>query len=196
MAYLVAADLKTYLGISSSTDDTLLTALIAAAQKAIEEYTHHVFEMATATARTFDAIRDIGKGDDRRMLYLDTDLCTISSIANGDGTTVTAAQYVTEPRGVTPYYAIRLKASANVAWTYTDDPENAITVTGKWAYSATPPNDIVQATRRMAGWMYRGKDTQAYDSTAFSELGVIRIKHKIPEDILQLLDEPYRRLVG
>lgn len=193
MPYLVAADLRTYLGISSTSDDALLTVLIAAAQKAVEEYTHRVFEASAATAKTFDAVRDVGKGDDRRTLYLDQDLCTITSIVNGDATTVTAAQYVTEPRSVTPYYAIRLKASANIAWTYNDDPENAITVTGKWAYSASAPDDIVQATKRMAGWMYRTKDAQAYDSTAFSELGVIRVKHKVPEDIVQLL-EPYLRI--
>jgi len=192
--YLIAADLRAYLGITSSSDDALLTVLIAAAQAAVEEYTHRTFEAATATAKTFDAVRDVGKGDDRRTLYLDQDLCTISSIVNGDGTTVTAAQYVTEPRSVTPYYAIRLKASANVAWTYNDDPEGAIIVTGKWSYSASAPNDIVQATKRMAGFMYRQKDMQAYDSTAFSELGVLRVKHKIPEDITQFL-EPYLRLV-
>ena len=82
-----------------------------------------------------------------------------------------------------------------VAWTFTTDQESAISITGKWAYSATAPADVVQAATRLAAWMYRAKDSQVFETTAFSEGGSIRIRMDIPADIKALLD-PYRRLVG
>ncbi len=193
MAYTTAAAVKAYLGISSATDDALIGTLVAAAQSAIDQYTRRTFECATATARLLDAVSDT---DPRgQILYLRDDLCTITAIVNGDGVTVTAGQYVTEPRDTTPYYALCLKASASVAWTFTTDQESAISITGKWAFSATAPADVVQAATRLAAWMYRAKDSQVFESTAFSEGGSIRIRMDIPADIKALLD-PYRRLVG
>ena len=193
MAYTTAALVKTYLGISSATDDTLIGTLVTGAQAAIDQYTRRVFECTTATARLHDAIGDTDRH--RQTLYLRDDLCTITAVANGDGVTVTAAQYVTEPRVQTPYYALALKRSANVAWTFVTDSEDAISITGKWAYSATAPADVVQAATRLASWMYRAKDAQVFESTAFSEGGAIRIRMDIPADIKALL-EPYKRLVG
>ena len=193
MAYTTAAAVKTYLGISSATDDTLIGTLVAAAQSAIDVYTRRVFECSSATARLLDAESDTDP--QRQILYLRDDLCTVTAVVNGDGVTVTAAQYVTEPRDTTPYYALRLKASSSLAWTYVTDQEGAISVTGKWAYSATAPADVVQAATRLAAWMYRAKDAQVFESTAFSEGGSIRIRMDIPADIKALLD-PYRRLVG
>ncbi len=193
MAYTTAAAVKTYLGISSATDDALIGTLVTAAQSAIDQYTRRVFECSSATARLLDAASDT---DPRgRILYLRDDLCAITSIVNGDGVTVTAAQYVTEPRDTTPYYALRLKTSTQTAWTFATDQEGAISITGKWAYSATAPADVVQAATRLAAWMYRAKDAQVFESTAFSEIGTIRVRMDIPADIKALLD-PYRRLVG
>jgi len=193
MAYTTAAAVKTYLGISSATDDTLIGTLVAAAQSAIDVYTRRTFECTTATARLLDAVSDTDPT--RQILYLRDDLCTITAVVNGDGVTVTAAQYVTEPRDTTPYHALRLKTSTQTAWTFTTDQEGAISVTGKWAYSATAPADVVQAATRLAAWMYRAKDAQVFESTAFSEGGTIRVRMDIPADIKALLD-PYRRLVG
>lgn len=192
MAYTTAALVKTYLGISSATDDTLLATLAAAAQSAIDQYTRRLFECSSASAKNHDAVGDTDKA--RQTLYLRDDLCSITSIVNGDGVTVTAAQYVTLP-DVTPYYAIKLKSSASVAWTYTTDEEAAIAITGKWAYSATAPADVAQAATRLAAWMYRQKDAQVFEGTAFSELGVMRVRMDIPSDVKAFLD-PYKRLVG
>lgn len=191
--YTNLATVKTYLGISSATDDVLLGTLVNAAQSAIDQYTRRVFECTTATARLHDAIGDTDAH--RQTLYLREDLCAITAVVNGDGVTVTAAQYTTEPRVQTPYYALVLKRSANVAWTFVTDSEDAISITGKWAYSATAPGDVVQAATRLASWMYRAKDAQVFESTAFSEGGAIRIRMDIPADIKALLD-PYKRLVG
>lgn len=190
MAYCTNTDVKTYLGISGSGDDTLLTALCTRAQAMVDRYCNRTFEASSNTNRTFDAVRDVSG----RVLYLDEDLASINSVTNGDATTVTAAQYVTEPRVATPYYALRLLDSVNISWTYTTDHENAITVSGKWAYSTAAPADIVHATIRWAAYLYRQKDASTFDVTAAPDLGVITVPQGIPADIEKLL-APYRKVV-
>ena len=59
MAYATVSQVKSYLGISASTDDTLLGTFIAAAQKIIDAHTRRTFEASTATTRYFDAMSDV-----------------------------------------------------------------------------------------------------------------------------------------
>jgi len=191
--YISISVLKAYLGISATGDDTLLSTLAAAAQRIVEQHTRRVFEYGTATAKAHDAVADTDSR--RRTLFLCDDLCSITSVVNGDGETVTAAQYVTEPRHETPYYALTLLSSANVTWTYVTDPEGAIVVTGKWAYAVTVPADIVQATTRLAAYLYRQKDNAADLDRAIVAGNATILPATLPADVVRLL-EPYRRLVG
>jgi len=189
MAYTDNTTLAALLGISGSGDNSLLTACITRAQAAINKLTGRVFECATATTRYFDVDRDV----QGRTLYLDRDLCSISTITNGDGSTIASDAYVTEPRNDTPYRAITLKASKGITWTYLTDPENAISVNGKWAYSATAPDDIVQACLRLAGFYYRQKDNPEY-GRAITEAGIVVEPNDVPADVLHLLAPYVRRM--
>lgn len=187
MAYASLERLKEYLGISVTADDALLETCIARAQVAIESKLDRVFEASADSTRTFDAIADV----DGPTLYLDRDLCAITSITNGDSTAVATSSYVTEPRRDTPYYAIRLRESATISWTYDDSPEGAISVVGRWAYSLTAPEDIVQATLRWAALMYRQKDS-GFETVAIPDAGIVTTPAGIPKDVGLLL-APYRR---
>lgn len=187
MAYTTNTDLKTYLGITGSGDDTLLTTLIGRAQVAVDRYCNRTFEASANTTRYFDAI---GRHVSGPYLYLDRDLCAINSVTNGDGATVTA--YVTLPASDTPYYALKLKTTSGVLWTYTTDWEGAIAINGKWAYSTTAPADIVQATTRLAAFYYRQKDSPLQDVTAI-EAGVVIKPLAFPDDVRGIL-APYRRI--
>lgn len=192
MAYAALTDLRAYLKLATGDtgDDTLLTALLARAQAAIDAYCMRTFEASTNTSKYLDAVADV---QGRTLLIpRSLDLCSINTITNGDGTTVSSDDYVTEPRNAGPYWGITLKASSGLSWTYTDDPENAITISGKWAYSASAPADVVQATIRLAAYMYRQKDAGTYDVTAFPEAGVMTIPQGVPRDVLRLL-APYVR---
>jgi hypothetical protein len=191
MAYATLDELKRYLGITKGDDNTLLLELLVRSQKTIDNYTHRVFEAAANTSRTFDAERDV----DGDTLWLDEDLASINSITNGDATTVTSSQYVTEPRNRTPYYAIKIRSDAAVAWTYGDYHENAITISGKWAYSAAAPADIQMATIRLSAFYYRQKDTSAdLDRPLLTGDGITIMPSQIPNDVRQLI-EPYRKAV-
>jgi hypothetical protein len=193
MAYTTAALLKTYLGATGSGDDTLLTALIARAQSAIDHYTGRTFEASGDTTRKFT----VGVDTDGNMLYFDEDCAAITTVkTNADdgsgGTTIAAAYYITYPRNRTPYYAIEILNT--YSWEYTTDAENGITVAGKWAYSTTAPDDIVHATIRLAAYFYRQKDAGVFDTTAIPDAGIIQIPQGIPRDV-QLILNPYRKLV-
>lgn len=192
MAYCSVANLKEYLGITTSTDDGLLTDLIASADRIIDTDTGRTFEAIEDSTHYFDAYADV-EGD---TLYLDTDLCEITSITNGDGTSISVSHYVTEPRNRTPYFAIKLKASSSKQWVAASngDRENAITVVGKWAYSASAPDDIVQASKRLAAYLYRQKDNANDLDRAIVAGNSTVLPSSLPSDLKQILRAYRKRL--
>lgn len=165
-------------------DDDLLTTIIARAQALIEspQLTDRLFEAAADTTRYFDARRAVTG----RMLWLDTDLCAITSITNGDADVLVATEYTTVPKNTTPYYAIRLLGSSGLSWTYDDDPEDAIVIVGRWSYSTTAGTDVVQATLRLAAWLYRQRDTSAdLDRPLLTDSGVTILPSAVPNDVAE-----------
>jgi hypothetical protein len=180
--YCTISDLKGFLGISTTTDDALLYELVLRAQKSIEKRTGRVFEVPADTTRYLDAAADVVG----RLLLLRAEYARLTSITNGDGVAVAASDYVTEPRNGTPFYAVTLKGSAGLVWTYTDDPENAITVVGRAGYSIVPPDDIVIACLRWAAHMYRAKDAQVMESM-LTEQGIVAVQSGIPKDVYELI---------
>jgi len=195
MAYTTAALVKSYLGITGSGDDTLIGLLIDQACTAIDSHCQRTFSASADSTRNYT----VGEDTFGDVLYFDEDICAITSVTNdADGSSPVSltqnTHYIAMPRNTTPYHAIRLLNSSNYYWTYTTDPEKGITVVGKFAYSTTPPNDIIHATERLVGYYYRQKDSQVFDVTAIPDAGVITIPQGIPEDVKMLL-KPYVRMV-
>jgi len=205
--YCTLTDLKTYLGITGTAgtgtgttgdetgDDALLTDLLASAQTLIDRHCGRTFEAAADATRYYT----VGVDTIGRTLFLDRDLCQITSVitnadADDGGTTLADADYTTRPRNETPYHAIVLRLSSDAVWEYTVDPEDGIAVTGRWAWSVTAPDDIVQACRRAAAWLYRQKDAQVFDVTAQVATGAVTIRQELPRDVRDLL-EPYVRRI-
>lgn len=188
--YSTLEDLKGYIGGDdwNEDDDTLLEMLGEHAQAIINQQTNKVFEADEDTTRYFDAVADICG----LTLTFDQLIASITSVVNGDGETIAAGSYVKEPRNTESCFAITLKGSSGIVWTYTDDPENAIAVTGKWAYSATAPHDIRHAHLRYSAWLYKQLDNYNPDTdrAAVSPDGVLRLPTSIPRDVLAILT-PY-----
>jgi hypothetical protein len=183
-------ELQNYLGLTSSSDNELLNGFLLASQQMIDAETGRTFEAAGDSTRYFDAVMDV----EGATLYLGNyDLCAITTITNGDGGSITGSHHVTEPRNTTPYYAIKLKASSGKSWTYSTDPENAISVTGRWAYSTIAPASIVQACKRLAAYLYRQKDNAGDLDRALVVGNSTILPGQIPADIHALL-RPYRRI--
>lgn len=131
MSYCQLADLKSYLiGSATSGEDALLQRMLDAATARIDSRTQRTFWAASDSTRTFDADSDsllLGQ------LWLDADLSYITSVINGDSANITA-DIIHSPRNATPWYALEIKQSSTAYWTYTTDVQNAISVTGRWAW--------------------------------------------------------------
>jgi hypothetical protein len=201
VAYTTTALLKSYMGITASTDDTLLSLCIDRAQSTIESYTNRVFEASADTTRKYTPIIDrIGSGMgfqgsliDDYTLDLDYDLISITSITNGDTTNIPTASVVTLPLNFTPAYAIRIKQASGYFWTYTGSPEASVSIVGRFGYSLTAPANIVQATLRIASQMYRQRDgSPDLGNSIISADGSTIVTSAMSRDIEALL-KPYRR---
>ena len=206
MAYITVTEFKTYKGITESNDDTLISTFIDRAQAYIEDRhvgTGRKFEASADTTRYFDAVTDVGDGDgygyygsgefrivsDRyrknRTLFLDEDLCQITSITNGDGVTVANTEYVTEPRNLTPFRRITLKSGSTTYWTWQTSHENAITIIGRWAYSITPDNEVKEIMCRLVNVLYERRNNMSVDSDRplMTEGGFVLMPAELPKDI-------------
>jgi len=131
-AYCSLTALKTYLDVTVSTDDALMQSMLDASASRIDARCGRVFSAAADSTRYFDVSRDILRDE----LWLDGDLSHITSVVNGDGANITSGIYA-NPRNVTPYYSLGIKTSSSAFWTYANDVQNAISVTGRWAYMSS-----------------------------------------------------------
>lgn len=190
MAYPNTAEVKTYLGISAGDDDALIAALLVDAQAIIENYTGRTILTTVTESRYYDAIADV----DGDTLYLrrDDDLYAVDTITNGDGVEVTSDQYVLIPTSGPPYYAIKIKSTASIAWTYSTYHENAIQVDADWTYGENLP-DVEHALVRLTAWLYKQKDSSMpIDVPKVSASGVLIMPMDLPKDVKGILDR-YRR---
>ena len=184
MAYTNVVGVRQYLDIASSGDDALIGDLIDRAKASIDEYCKRTFEAAADTTRYFDYSLEYVDGAE---LWLDDEICSITTVTNGNGIEVTSGQYTTIPRNETPYYKVRLLSNSGITWTYSDEWMDAISITGRWAFSTAAPKDIVQACSRLAAFYYKQRDQQMFDVTAI-EAGVVISPVGIPADVRRILD--------
>lgn len=130
-SYCLLADLKTYLNVTSSSDDVLIQVLLDAATARINSKTGRNFLATTNTTRYYNPNFDVYSGE----LWLDEDLSYLASVVNGDSANITASTY-TKPTNETPYHRIGINPSSSYYWTYTTNPEASVSVSGRFAYMA------------------------------------------------------------
>lgn len=202
MAYIPYERLKRYLGSQSNeaVDDDLLQEFLTFSEDYIDQETHRHFEAVAKTRRyhvgtpasSGDRLMSAETIDNPRELILDDDLLEITTLQDQQGArTFAATDYVLLPTNETPKYAIVLISES---WQYVDTPLEAVIVTGTWGWSVTAPDDIAMATRRLAAFLYRQKDSQVFDTTAMFEGGVLSIPQGVPR-IVQLIINRYRKVL-
>jgi hypothetical protein len=186
MAYTDLATVKTYMssqGGTSTANDALITSCITRAQKYIDSHCHRVFEAVTET-------RYYGMRYDRRIgqkLYLDRELLTVTTLTNGNAAVIASTSYWLNPRNEPPYSWIELKS--NEYWNFNTDGE--ISVAGTWGYSATAPEDVIQACIRLTAYLYKLRDASVFGSVFDPQKGTYD-RLKMPVDVAAFL-EPYVR---
>ena len=189
MAYISLDELKQYLKIDATdTDnDDLLNASISSAQDRVEEICHRKFEASTDTVRYFDFQRDVRE----RTVYFDTDLISITGLEIDDET-IPETDYRLEPRNIQPAWGMHLKKHSGSYGSY-DFPEDRIKITGKWAFSETPPESVKFATKRLAAFYFRESDSQLFQTIGPQDQGQIQLPANEPSDVRAILKPFIRR---
>lgn len=193
MVYATLTEIKTDRNISNDTDDAILTDKLNAATARIDEYTGRNFQAQTNETRDF-SLYDI----EHNVLWLDDDLCEINSITveadNGSGgVTLATTDYITKPRNKTPYYAIKMISSSNNVWSYSQSPDTAIKVSGKWGWSQTPNALVKSVCLELAGYYYVRRQAQDYDVVGSADLGQITAPGSGENAILARLNSLVKR---
>ena len=187
MAYCTAAQVKTYLNITDSSDDALIGNLITRAQAEIDARVGFSFEASSDTDRIFDNEDPTVIGD---TLYFDTWCASITTVTNGDSTEIASTKYATLPRNGSRFYGIKLKFSSGYSWEddSNNDSEGAITITGKWAWSTSAPSDIEHACIRLTGYFYHQRDNQMESTQPVIAEGALILPSRLPQDVIEIID--------
>ncbi len=194
MAYCTATQIKAVLKSSSATDDTLLGLLADRATALMDAYCKRTL-IATADS---DRYFTVGRDTEGAYLWFD-DLCaSVTTVLNGDSasTEVTSTQYALIDRNHGPYWGIKILGSAGKSWQYVTDPEDAIKVTGAWAWFdvAAVPADIVHTAIRLSIFLYRqGASSTDLDRPILTDSGATLLPSQLPADVKTALN-PYRKL--
>jgi len=191
--YITLAEFKADERITTSdtTDDAVIEDIIEGASRFIDTYTGRTFYARTET-HYYDS------PDSEYDLWInDDDLLTVSSITNGDGTTVSSDSYKLLPLNKSPKYMIYLKPSSNLVWTFDNNGEalGAITVAGTWGFSATAPDDIKRACMMISASEYHkrfGENTSA--AATITGAGVVITPQGTPKGAIDILQK-YKRIV-
>lgn len=181
-------------GFPTMGDDNL-TQLENAAAKMIDTW------VSRSRLRTFVASADTTRAFHALGSVIGTTLYTSSDIAqtpttvthnNGATTVVVTTNYMLlsdhEPNAA-PYSKLQL--IDGTSWAYTTNPVNAISITGRFAYSITPPDNIIRACIGLVVSMWRQRHTTANVSAATVSMdGTIVFPDGLPKSVVDLL-EPY-----
>lgn len=187
--YCDLLSLKRYLGIAGTLDDALLMESINRAESAIDSFTRRNF---LGTPGTVYASRWEGGRVVNNAFWLQEDLHTLTSLTLGDGQSVPMGSVWLEPREGPPYRAVRLRSSYVFTWNTDQD----MILAGTWGYGTVPPDDVVQATIRLAAYNYRSKDTGPSGDVIGNEaLGMQQSPRGLPADVYDILQK-YRSRSG
>lgn len=114
---------------TDATDDTVIEGIIEDASRLIDRTCGRTFYARTET-RLYDKPED-------KVLWLDDDLLTVTTLTNGDGTVIASTAYVLLPYNAPGKYAIELRPGQGAVWqmntTYGDNLQ-AISVLGTWGF--------------------------------------------------------------
>jgi hypothetical protein len=187
--YATLAEYKAYASIDSTdaTDDGVIEDLIESASRYIDAQTGRTFYARTET-RYFSV-------PGSRELRFDDDLLTITTLTNGNGTTIASTEYYFLPRNVSPKYALKLKEGSSTAW-YPDSDSNyeyVISIAGTWGYTATRPDDISAACMEITKASYGRRKGQNMQGVArVTAAGVVITPQDIPASAMAIIKR-YRK---
>ena len=187
VAYCTPDEVKAYnrLNITSADDDGTLAQIIDAVSLRIDEM-HNLpaggYAVSADTTRYYQ-YSDIASNG---RLFLDAPCLSVTTLTNGDSTTIPSNGYRLHPRNEECKWFIELLST--YAWGITTDGE--ISVVGKFGHSTTPPATIVEAAAMWAGSILKRYQAALQDATVNVELGQLIYSAPIPSQVIALLRPP------
>lgn len=188
MSYTTAADIAAYgnLGTPDAALTTLLTSIAAEVTQAINALCDRTFAADSDTAQAYYLDETDYDEHGRPRLWLGQDLAALTSIVNSNNEDVTANARLV-PSRTKPAHSLLLTNNA----TWGDNEDIAIVVTGRWAYSLTPPADVKRAAELWALHLYRLSDLKV--NVTVNVAGVAIRQGNRPDEVTRLLQQ-YMRL--
>lgn len=176
--YALLADLKTHLRITTTSDDTELSAKLTAASRRVDRDTgrKHGFGVDVSTSQRIYS-------PTHETLLLVDDISTASGVvveigANSSWSTVDANSYVFGPdNAVVDGRAIEVIRRTVGWWPVNDIQQIRVTATFGWP---AVPDEIKAATLLVAARLFRRKDSPE-GVAGFNDLGVVRLGRYDPD---------------
>lgn len=199
--YATLTEIKAYLSISDTTDDTLLESLIESASRSIDRIANRRFYLdSSASARKYRAYSDI-------FVYVD-DIGTTSGLVvavdeNGNGTytkTLTLdTDYILDPLTASslgrPFTQLTMVSNTEMWPIFPGITQNGlrpgVQVTAKWGWPSVP-DDINMACLILTADLYKRKDAPG-GILGLGDLGAIRMS-PIGRDVTAMV-RAYRKEV-
>lgn len=191
MAYVTAAEMRAWVGVSDADSQALLDAAVTAAGQLIDDWCGQQFDQTSATARTFVPVScHVLHLPPPSRISTTTSLVVATGTGNGTfGTTWAATDYLLEPTAEyvsgtqRPWRTIR--AVGNYTFNVLPRSLATVQVTAKWGWAAVPAA-VKQATLIVAADLFKAKDS-AFGVAGFGEFGAVRVGSRINPQAQALL---------
>lgn len=199
--YSTLAEIKSWLNITDSTDDTNLELCVETASRQIDRYTRQRFYLdSSATARTFTVTDpyglDLMAGDEWSAIGSLTDLA-IKTDSAGDGTyetTLAGTDYQLHPVDAPdigyPWTRVAMVGTQLLPLPYPGSLTRGdrVEITARWGWPAVP-TDIKLACLIQSARLFKRRGSPE-GVAGFNDFGVVRLT-AVDNDVTALLD-PFR----
>lgn len=184
-AYCTIAQIKTSLNIAGSQDDTLLTRIALSCSDWLDRHCNvpsSGFQPSSSTRYYSSASLD-RDGD----LVLDVPLLELTSLTDGAGISILIADAQLFPINGSRKWRVHLKTAD---WQIASS-EDRVAVTGKFGFSLTPSEAIVEAATMLSCWVFKRYQAALQDNAVSPELGTVIYGSAMPKQVVELL-KPFR----
>lgn len=204
--YCTLVELKAWLDISDTADDTQLEKVIEAASRWIDHQTGRRFFLVTET-RYYTAlhyryvyIEDIGRESNEPVIF---EMQTDDDADGTHETTWATSDYILMPLNgqavvssaiQSPYTSVEVNRNTG-DYLFPAGVQRGVKITGDFGYSASAPADIKQACLMLSARLWKRKDS-IFGIAGVADLGVqaVQVQFKKDPDIMALIT-PFRKVV-
>ncbi len=176
-------------------NDTLLEDLITQVSRLIDKLTGRTFAPDADTTYYVPFCKVEGR--DLFLGEMDYPLLSVTTLKNGDGTTIASTEYLLLPRAhantAPRFNTIRLKETSDVDWEDDDDGDGFIEITGKWGWSLTVPEDVKLATIEAVAYVFKNRKTiENSERAQASGDGLLLMPSMLPKRTIAVI-EAYKK---